>query len=267
MPVQNKKTTKQAVVKNKETKTTNNNFLCVCSNPYQMAMRKILITLITFLIIYMIVYLGTLIRNEILESRIIGMAPRLPGTITVSGLGQVPTDFDSLSGVFNISVVGDDATVAKEAGEKYIAEFQERLRGVGVSIEDIEVKSYGVNPSDIYADAKDVLLYSSDYDVKVIWRSRDVSPELLRLGEEETVRNFTGLKPKFNSSKEEKALARDEALQDVQEKASDLSRVLGVKFVRIVGYYEDEGIYDSHNFNDELPDEVSVRVHMTFEVE
>ncbi len=203
--------------------------------------RKILWTLLGILLLYSIVLLGTLIRNNLQKYNFIGKADIQPRTITVEGVGEVTAHPDIA--MTSVGMVAEAATVAEaqQKNTQVMNSLIEKLKALGVSSDDIQTMSYNVYPQYDYPEGGQVLRgYSVSQDLQVKIRDLAKANQVLALAGEVGATNVGGLQFTVDERDTYIAEAREEALKKVGEKMKALSQSLGVRAVRISGYNEYE---------------------------
>lgn len=203
--------------------------------------RRFLWALFGIILVYGIVFLGTLIRNNLREFYFIGHSPREERTITVQGEGKVPVRPDVAT--VNLGMTADGATAA-EAQTKNTTVMNNlitALKSAGVVEDDIQTNNYNIYPIYDYENGSQTLRgYQVSQDVRVKIRNLDQSGTILALAGDVGATNVSGLQ--FTIDDEEKYLeqARNLALDDARQQAQKLSQALGVNLVAVVGYDENQ---------------------------
>lgn len=203
--------------------------------------RKLLWALVGILVVYGIVFLGTLIRNNLKTYDYIGMADRMQRTITVEADGKaVMTP--------NIAVT----TIGMEAEAKTVAEAQQKnttvinslltkIQALGVDKKDIQTANYDIYPQYDYKDGTQVLRgYRVSQNVTVKVRDLSKANKVIALAGEVGATNVSGLRFTVDDRDAYKDLARQDALAKVNQKAEALSKALGVRIRSVVTYNEYE---------------------------
>lgn len=175
-----------------------------------------------------------------------------PTTINVRGEGEVFAKPDIGKFTFSVRAEGDDAGAAQEASATAMNEIIAYLTGAGVSEDDIKTVGYYLNPKYTYPNnpcavgmycppgepQADGFEVSQSVEVKV--RDLDKSGELISGAGERGATDISSLQFTIDDESNLKAQAREEAIADAKEKADKLADALGVRIVRMVGYYEEE---------------------------
>lgn len=209
---------------------------CNCTPCLGMILMKVLMGI---LLVYLIVFVGTLARNNMKKFQYIGTADRIPYTISITGEGKE-------TGAPNIAVTDigfvtegkDVATIQKQNTEKMNTLIAE-VKKLGIKDADIQTSNYSVYPKYDYTDGKSVI---SGYTINqsVTLKIRDltkISAVLAKVGEV-GVNQVSSLNFIIDDQESLKMAARDKALQNAKEKAMALAKSLGVKLVRVASYSE-----------------------------
>ena len=174
-------------------------------------------------------------------------------TISVSGEGEVTAVPDI--GEFSFSVTAESeeaATAQKESADKVNA-ILAYLTENGVEEKDIKTENYSLYPKYRYEQrpcafgvsycpgeqVQDGFTVNQSVRVKV--RDLDKAGDLIAGAGEQGATNLSGLSFTIDDEAVLKDEARAVAILDAKEKAEVLSRQLGVRLVKMVSYYENEG--------------------------
>lgn len=208
--------------------------------------KRILWTLIGILLVYMIVFFGTLIRNNMQKYLFIGHADRQERMVSVEGQGKVVATPDVA--MITMGVIAEGKTVAEAQGKNtaIMNTLNDRLRALGVETKDIRTANYTVYPQYNYTQDKgqQMIGYQINQQVTVKIRDLNNASRVLALAGEVGANNVGGLTFTVDDPETYRAQARRMALQKVSEKARILSQSLGVRFGSVVSYNEYEGNTD-----------------------
>ncbi len=153
---------------------------------------------------------------------------------------------------FSVRAEGDDAAAAQEQSATAMNEILAYLTEAGVAEADVKTTGYYLNPKYVYEDricpagsfcppgspVADGFEVSQSIEVKV--RDLDSSGELIAGVGERGATDISSLQFTIDDESNLKAQARDEAIADAKAKAEVLADSLGVRIVRMIGYYEEE---------------------------
>ena len=183
-----------------------------------------------------------------------------PVSITVDGKGEVFAKPDIAT--FNFSVVAKevDAATAQASGAKNMNDIVAYLKEKGVDEKDIKTTGYYLNPRYEYpeitctqwgcppgGEAK-LIGYevSQSVDVKVR-KTEDAGMLIAGVGEKGAT-NVGGLSFTIDDEESLKTEARVVAIADAKMKAQELADKLGVRIVRMNGYWEDQSGMPMYNY-------------------
>ncbi len=174
--------------------------------------------------------------------------------ITVQGEGEVNARPDI--GEFSFSVLAEGATAA-EAQEKSATALNaalDFLKESGVEEKDYKTANYYLNPKYRYEPTVCTAMYCppsnpviDGYEVSqtVTVKVRDLakSGDLISGVGDTGATNISGLSFTIDDESSLKAEAREKAIADAKAKADKLTNDLGVRIVRMTGFWEDQGGY------------------------
>ncbi len=205
--------------------------------------RKIFSALLGIFLVYLIFFLGTLIRNNLVTYDTIGKADKMERTITIDGQGKVTVKPDI--GMTTIGMLADGKTVA-EAQKKntdVMNKLIDRLKGLGIDSKDIQTSNYNIYPQYNYTEktGRELLGYEVQQQVSVKIRDLAKSSDVLALAGEVGANSVGGLQFTIDDPEVYKAQARQIALDKAAEKARLLAKELGLHLGNVVSYYESEG--------------------------
>ncbi len=175
-----------------------------------------------------------------------------PTTINVRGEGEVLAKPDIGQFSFSVRGEGEDAAAAQSASAEAINKIMDYLKQSGVEEKDIKTTDYYLNPkyryeericaSGFYCPPSEPIIdgYEVSQTITVKVRDLDQSGALISGTGDNGATNLSGLSFTIDDETTLKAEARAEAIEKAQEKAKQLSEDLGVRIVRMVGFYEEE---------------------------
>lgn len=210
---------------------------CGCNGHH--IVKKILVTLLGILLVYLIVFVGTMIRNNMQKYYFIGKADKSERMITLEAQGKVTVKPDL--GVTTMGMFSEAKTVseAQKQNTEVMNKLIAKLKELGVEEKDIQTANYNVYPRYDYTDKGSVLKgYQVSQNVTVKIRDLAKADQILGLAGEVGANTVSGLQFTFDDDEVYKANARGLALEKIAEKARILSSQLGVRFVSVVSYNE-----------------------------
>lgn len=193
-----------------------------------------------------------------------------PVTISVTGEGEVLAVPDI--GQFSFSVTAKAATAAEaqslaaEANNKVLGYLKEQ----GVAEKDIKTEQYSLYPHYRYEEqpcpfgvrcpggqqVEDGFEVSQSMLVKV--RDLNKAGELMSGAGERGATNISGLSFTIDNDDKLKEEARALAITDAQTKAKVLAEELGVRLVRMTGYYENNGEMPMYGYGGDMKSQAAV---------
>lgn len=212
-----------------------------CSHGHGFA-KKIIVTLVAIVLVYLIVLLGTMIRNNIQKYYFIGKADRTERTIVVQGQGKVTIKPDIAKVSMGMMANGATVAEAQQKNTEVMNNLVTKLKTLGIESKDIQTNDYNIYPQYDYTQDKGQVLKGYQVTQSVTVKIRDLTKanQVLALAGEVGANNVSGLQFTVDDRENYKTEARNLALKQVIEKAKGLSQTLGVKMVGIVSYDEFE---------------------------
>lgn len=227
--------------------------------------KKQIFVLVVGILGILIAFLAVKTINAIRESGYIGKGVYAANIITVSGKGEVMAVPDVASFSFSVTENAKTMKDAQDQSAKKMNSAIEAIKAMGVDEKDIKTTSYSSYPKYEYNNypcaepttvssgmgmmavssispcrtSKSVLVgYEVSQTVLVKVRKTDTAGDILTKVGTLGVDNISGLSFVVDDPEKVQAQARDMAIKDAQEKAKELSKSLGVKFVRITSFYD-----------------------------
>ncbi|MBI4427002.1 MAG: SIMPL domain-containing protein [Candidatus Magasanikbacteria bacterium] len=210
--------------------------------------KKLMITLLGILLVYIIVLVGTIIRNNLAKYDAIGQADKMERMITVEADGKVTAKPDIAVTTMGMKVKAKTVLEAQQRNTEVMNKLITKLKELGIAGDDIKTVNYNVYPEYDYKDGSNVLIgYSVDQNVTVKIRDLSKADRVLALAGELGLSEVGGLSFTIDDNDVYLAQARQKALEKVAEKARALSQMLGVRVTGVVSYSEYEadgkGVY------------------------
>lgn len=187
-----------------------------------------------------------------------------PTTINVRGEGEVFAAPDIGQFTFSVRAEADDAATAQAQSAEAMNTVIAYLTEAGVAEEDIKTTGYYLNPKYTYPDRicpmgtycppvePQADGYQVNQSVEVKVRDLDNSGELIAGVGARGATDVSGLSFTIDDESAIKADAREQAIADAKEKADELADALGVRIVRMIGYYEEEGYYPMYGYGGDM---------------
>lgn len=185
----------------------------------------------------------------------------VPATISVTGDGEVFAVPDVGQFSFSVTAKADTAEAAQEQSGTAINDILDFLAESGVSDTDIKTRNYNLYPQYRWVEpicefgqfcgsgerVADGFEVNQTIEVKV--RDTDTASAIVTGVGERGATNISGVTFVVDDTDALVAQARSAAIADAKVEAKRLAADLGVRLVRITGYYEDGG----NKFYDPMP--------------
>ena len=208
--------------------------------------KKFLYTFVLLILIYFIVLLATMIRNNLKEYSFIGVADKQERTISLSAVGKVTAKPDIAMTSMGMTSEGETVAEAQDKNTKVMNDLIGRLKELGVEDKDIQTSNYNIYPQYDYIEGEGSVLkgYSVSQNVTVKIRDLEKVNSVIALAGEVGANNVSGLSFTIDDMDVYLDEARADAMKRIGEKAKVLRETLGVRFVGIVSYneYSDNGM-------------------------
>lgn len=171
-------------------------------------------------------------------------------TISVNGEGEVVTIPDIATFSFSVSTDAKNVSDAQKNSKTKIDAILEDLKKQGIEDKDIKTIEYSVWPKYSY-ETVDCLPnricppgrqitdgYTVTQSIQVKIRKTEEAGEALAIAGAKGATNISGLN--FTTDDPDKAMteAKAKAIDDANEKAEALAKNLGVRIVKVVGFYD-----------------------------
>lgn len=207
--------------------------------------KKLLMTLLGILLVYAIVLVGTIIRNNGKKYFYIGKADRMERTIVVSGYGKVSGNNDIAVTTIGYSNTDKDVAKAQADNKKVMDQIMSDLKTLSVAEKDLQ-SNYTIYPDYTYSPLKGQELVGYKVTNQLTVKIRDLSkiPQILGLAGKYGANEVSGLNFTIDDPENLKIDARAKALSDAKIKAQYLSEKLGVHLGSVVSFNEYEGAND-----------------------
>lgn len=177
----------------------------------------------------------------------------MPMSITVDGKGEIFAKPDIATFTFSVLAKEIDAVTAQTAAAKSMDDIVAYLGEKGVDEKDIKTTGYYMNPRYEYPETRcfdgycppqgepKLIGYEVSQSVAVKVRKTEDAGMLIAGVSEKGATNVGGLSFTIDDEESLKTDAREAAIADAKTKAQELSEKLGVRIVRMTGYWEDQG--------------------------
>jgi len=205
--------------------------------------KKLFATFIGIFLVYLIVFLGVLIRNEIKKYDYIGIGDKSERMITVDAEGSVDVKPDIAMTTMGVTTKAKNVSDAQAENTKIMNELIAKLKALDIAEDDIQTTNYNIYPMYNWTEEDGRVLegYEVSQSVSVKIRDLEKANQVLSLAGEVGATDVSGLEFTIDDKEVYLAQAREEALEKVVEKITMLSNSLGVRVLSIVSYSEYEG--------------------------
>jgi len=202
--------------------------------------KRIMLTLVGIMIVYIIVFLATMIRNNIQEYYFIGRADSKEHTVNIQAEGRVVIRPDVVKTTMGMISTADTVEEAQKDNTETMNKLIESLKGLGIEEKDLQTDNYNIYPQYDYTDNGGRVLSGYNVSQNVTIKIRDLSKtnDVIALAGEVGANSVSGLNFSIDDPRVYKEEARKLAIEEIIKKAKELSRLLGVRFVSVVSYNE-----------------------------
>ncbi len=211
--------------------------------------KKILATFVGILIVYLIVFFGVLIRNEVRKYDFIGQADKPERTIRVEAEGKVSVKPDIAMTTMGMTTEAATVAEAQQKNTEVVNKLVSRIKELGIDAADIQTQDYSVYPAYNYptdGSKPELRGYTISQNVTIKIRDLNKANQVLGLAGEVGATNVSGLEFTIDDKDAYLEAARAEALKKVGEKAAALSSNLGLRLSGIVSYDEYEASNEAY---------------------
>jgi len=208
--------------------------------------------LISVLIIFVIAWVGVLMRNSSKEYRYIGQSVEQKHSITIEGEGKVVAIPDIASIQIGYSV--EKKTVAqaqKDSTDKVNIVIKKLKEDFNISDKDIKTDNYNIYPGYDWKDGIQILRgYRVEQNLTVKIRDLEKISDILAMVGESGLNQAGGLVFEVDDPQQLKQQARELAIEHAKQKAESLAKVAGVKLGNVINFseYSNDPIYSTRNF-------------------
>lgn len=177
-----------------------------------------------------------------------------PTVISVRGVAEVTQVPDIATFTFSVNAEAETPAAAQEQSAEAVNAILAYLAEEGVAEGDIKTTGYNLSPRYEYRQepcvagacppGRQILTgYTAFQTVEVRVRDTEVAGGLIAGVGERGATNVSSLHFTAEDDAAAKADARAQAVADAKQKAEQLAETLGVRLVRLTGYWEEEGNY------------------------
>lgn len=187
----------------------------------------------------LVVFLGTLVANNVKGYQYIGKPTAERDTIAISGEGKVTGIPDIATISVGLQTEKPDVKSAQTENTTKMNRLIENLKNLGVESKDIQTSYYNIYPQYDWTNGKQILRgYQVSQGVSIKIRNLSKIGDILASAGEGGANQVSGLSFNIDDPEALRQEARVEALQNAKEKADALARVAGVELGKIVSFSE-----------------------------
>lgn len=211
--------------------------------------KKLMLTFVGVLLVYLIFFVGTLVRNNVKKYNYIGQADKMESTILVNGTGKASGNNDIAMTTIGFSNLDKDVSKAQMENKKVMDQIMADVKKMNIEDKDLQT-NYTIYPEYEYLADKGSVLKGYRVSNQLTIKIRDLGriTDVLGLAGKYGATEINGLTFTIDDPENLKAEARAKAVDDAQVKAAYLAKTLGVKLGRVVNYNEYENTsYDYAN--------------------
>jgi uncharacterized protein len=213
--------------------------------------RNILMVLFGILLVYLIVFLGTLVRNNLKSHYYIGQAEKSERYITLDAQGKVTAVPDIAVTTMGMEARGKTIEEAQKINTEVMNKLVAKLKELNIDQKDIQTANYIVSPEYNYPlnKPRELIGYIVKQSVTVKIRDLEKASNVLSLASEVGANDVSGLQFTIDDPEVYKSAAREQALQKIYVKAVELSKKLGVRITDVMTYNESSNdLYSAYKY-------------------
>lgn len=201
-----------------------------------------------------------LLTKVISEIKSIGKNEPYYNSISLTGDGEVVAIADIGKFSFTVDETSESVDSAQKMATNKINKALDALRGQGVEDKDIKTLDYHINPKYQWVpDVKncsgphgcsgnsEIVGYDVNHTIEVKVRDTKRAGEFLTLVGAQGIGNISGLQFSVDDEDTLKQEAISKAIADAKLKAEKLSKDLGLKIEKIIGYSEENYSYPMYD--------------------
>lgn len=189
-----------------------------------------------------LVFLGTLVANNLKSYQYIGKPTAERDTIAISGEGKVTGIPDIATISVGLQTEKADVKSAQTENTTKMNRLITNLKNLGVESKDIQTSYYNIYPQYDWPNGKQILRgYQVSQGVTVKIRNLTKIGDILAAAGENSANQVSGLSFNIDDPEALRQEARVKALENAKEKADALARVAGVDLGKIVSFSEYSG--------------------------
>ncbi len=197
--------------------------------------------LATLIVVFLVVFLGVLTRNELKKYDYIGRTEQQIYTITINGEGKVTAIPDIAQ--ISLGIQTDKLTVveAQKENTDKMNKIIDELKKMGIETKDIKTTNYSIYPRYDWSDGRQILRgYVISQNVTVKIRDLEKVGAIVDKAGNLGANEVGGLNFTIDEPEQLRQEAREKALANAKEKAEALAKIAGVKLGKLVSFNESD---------------------------
>jgi len=205
---------------------------------------KLMKTFFGILLVYLIIFVGSLIRNDIKKYDFIGVAPADINNhqLNISAEGSIDVKPNISKITVGNSLVELTSQDASNKNNQLIADFVAKTKALGIDSADIKTESPSMYPEYKYTDGGERILVGYNINQSVTVKVRDdvdKASKVVALAGEVGLNTIGGIESVVDDDTEVYLeQARQEAVNKAKSKATELANMLGVELDGVISYSE-----------------------------
>ncbi len=204
-------------------------------------LQKVLSTLATFSVFFVLLFLYTKIAGPIPFS-VNSVSTTKNDTFNVSGEGKVSTAPDVAIVTVGVLANGSSVKVAQDQINLAINKVTAAVKSVGVDAKDIQTTNYSINPNyDYNSGAQRITGYQANTNLAI--KVRDIAKvnAVIDQSTQSGANQVGGVVFEVDNETALQNAARTKAVMDAKSKAENAAKIAGFTLGKIVNYNEDFG--------------------------
>ncbi len=196
--------------------------------------------LLAIFLVYIIFYVGTLIRSEIRGYEFIGRSDESMRTISLQADGEVQVKPDIAFTTMGVETEAETVEAAQDQNTQIMNKLLTELAAKGIASEDMQTQEYNIYPQYDYTQDNGRVLrgYQVSQHVRIRIRNVDMADQIVALAGSVGATNVSGLEFQVDDTNVYVEKARAEAITSLKEKIRMIEQSLDVQVIGVVNYSE-----------------------------
>ncbi|MDD4901065.1 MAG: SIMPL domain-containing protein [Patescibacteria group bacterium] len=186
------------------------------------------------------VYLALLSWNAVKAHDYIGVSPKTPHSISITGEGKITGVPDVAKIQLGYSIVKNTVAEAQKDNTAKMNGMVEKLKkDFKIDAQDIKTLNYSITPQYDWVTGRQILKgYTVSQEVSVKLRDLDKVSQILDAAGQIGMNQVGSLSFEIDQPEQLKQQAREAAIKQAKDKADTLAEVVGVKLGKIISFSE-----------------------------